>query len=551
MATLFEQISSFLKAERSEQRFHESLRELATLRPQPPIRTSLTFDSHIEEARGSGGRSGRTPQNISLAWDDANFYGSQDVAARNWQSLTPRERKDILLNIYLNNPWVSACVDVIAKRITSGGVSIEPTVDKPDEGHLHQLEDFCLRVNDDWDILQYVRACITDELIYGDAYSETVWQKGLPYQLYKVDCLTMGYKTNRYGQITEFLQQMDTSREPQVLDSKNIIRWWFPHPRSAVEPFSPIERAQDAVNLDKKMVNWLTTFFQKGAKFPYYVKFPGEMDEADRFLQWFKQNFTGEKNAHVPLVTWGGAELVPLGKGSMDIDFEHGSDRERLIILATYHIPPAILSIIESGNLGGGTGEDQEKSFQYNTCDPIRHQYFEKFNYRITNKGFNIHDYRISTRYADYRNDKDLATVQDIRIKNGSITEDEARQEMGKTPYQNGVGSVPVIITSREMIPVPRLKDLEGEQRQTAQQTLEQGDLNTEMLKAKVDQAKNPLPPMPGMPGQPPQGGNNPPNPGKKAPTQAKEDDKDRPQVLQQQNTPSKDVPRRAKRGAI
>lgn len=467
MAGLIEQIQSFLRAERSQKAFEESLLALRRNPAPEPVRTSWIFDSHIEEANARG-TSGKAPKNISLAWDDANFYGSQDVAQRNWQSLTPRERKDILLNIYLNNPWVSACVDVTAKRITSGGLSIEPIVDKPDERNLEILQNFCLRVNDDWDLLQYVRACITDELIFGDAYSETVWKNGLPYQLYKIDCLTMGYRTNRFGQITDFIQQMDTTREPQALDARNIIRWWFPHPRSAVEPFAPAERIQDAVNIDKKMVNWMTTFFQKGAKFPYTIEGVADENEADRFLVWFRQNFTGEKNAHVPPITWGNAKIVPSGKGSLDMDFEKGMDRMRTITFGAYGVPPAIAGIIESGNIGGGTGEDQEKSFQYNTCDPIRHQYFEKFNYRIVQGGFNIHDYRVTTRYADYRTDEAIAKIQDMHIRNGSVTINEARSEMGKVPYAKG-GDEAVIVAAREIIPVQRLDEIADEQREQAQ----------------------------------------------------------------------------------
>jgi 2'-5' RNA ligase len=453
------------------------------------------FDSHVvsglSEAAGNGGK---LPQSISAAYDEYAYNGD---TARSAQGMTARERKETLLAIYLNNPWVSACVDVIAKRITSGGLVIEPTVEKPNEKNRETLEKFALRVNDDWDMLQYVRASITDELIFGDTYTEIVWKDGLPYQLYKIDGITMSYKANRYGHIEQYYQQLDSTTERNPLDPRDIVRWWFPHPRAALDPFSPIERVQDAVLLDKKMVNWLITFFQKGAKFPYSVEFQGDKDEADRFLMWFRANYTGEKNAHLPPVTYNGAKINPSGKGSIDIDFDRGLDRMRGIVLTAYHVPPAIVGIIESGNIGGGTGEDQEKSFQYNACDPVRHTFFEKFNYRIVQTGFGIYDYRYTTRYADFRNDEALAKVQDMHVRNGTLLIDEARAESGKKPYADGVGAVPVIITTKEITPVPRLKDLEDEARQTAQVELDTKQAQLDKLKEPPSQGATNQPEQP------------------------------------------------------
>lgn len=493
MANILDQVRDFLRAPN----FDEALRELAPNPAQPPLRTSYVFDSHIQEASAlNRGYKNLVPQSQSMAWDENTSHGIGD-SARNWQGLTTRNRKEILLAMYIANPWVSICADVIAKRITSGGISFEPLVDNPDKSQLKTLEDLLLRVNDEWDFLQYVRASIIDECIFGETYTEIVWQAKTPYMLYKVDCITMGYELDRWGRVQRYYQQMDLSSKCEYLDPQNIIRWWFPHPRAAMDPLSPMELVTDAINLDKKMVNWVTTFFQKGAKFPYTIEFPGDEAEAERFIVWFDNNVTGEKNAHRPLTTWGGAKVTPVGKGSMDIDFPGGRDRNRTEVLGVYHVPPAVAGIIESGNIGGGTGEDQEKSFQYNTCDPIRHTFFEKFNDRIVKKGLGITDWRVSTRYADYRNDENVAKVQDMHVRNGTLLIDEARQENGKKPYPNGAGAVPVIITTKEIVPVPRLKDLEEEARTTAQQAMDAADLNNELLKTKVEQAKNPPPPPP------------------------------------------------------
>jgi len=460
--------------------------------PIPPLKTNLAFESHIlTEAAG------KLPQHISSAWDERRRWGEQNPLI--WQGLTAQDRKRILLDIYLNNPWVSACIDVIAKRIFSGGYVVEKIDEeaKDNQQHFDVLNEFLLRINPDWDFNQLGRSLVQDKLIFGECYSELTWKNGQPWQLFKIDAIPMGYIADRYGQIEQFYQELEWSRQRNYLDPQNIIRWWFPHPRSSIDPFAPAEKVSDAVVIDKKMMTWMTSFFQKGAKFSYYFKGVADRDEADRFLVWFRQNFTGEKNAHVPPVTWGNAEIAPLGNaGALEMDFQKGLDRMRTIVFAAFGVPPAAVSIIESGNIGGGTGEDQDKSLIFNACDPVKQAFLEKLNDRIVKRGFGITDYRIGLKYADYRSDESVAKVEDLRIKNGSRTVDEIRLESGKKPYKHG-GGVPFIWSSKEVVPLSRLEDLEDEQRQTAQIALATAQANADLAQTKAKQAKEPAAPVP------------------------------------------------------
>lgn len=523
---------------------------IALPQPPPPLRTSLVFDSHIvTEAAATGRGRSKTPQTISSAWDERDQYGDTQ---RSWQGLTAQDRKAIMLDLYLNISAASSCIDVIAKRIFSGGFVVEK-VDKdgPDnQAHYDTLNEFLLRINPDWDFNQLGRSLVADLLIYGECYGEIIPKDGLPWNLMKVDCIPMGFQANKYGQIERFYQVMGSTNQKNWLDPKNIVRWWFPHPRASVDPFAPIEKVTDAALIDKKMMLWMISFFQKGAKFNYYFKGVGDQDEADRFLTWFRQNFTGEKNAHIPPVTWGNAEIAPLGhQGPLQMDFSQGMDKMEVTIYGAYGVPPAAVSIIKTGAMGGHSESEQDKIFIFNACDPVKQVFFEKINDRITKRGFNIHDYRISAKYADYRSDKDMAEVEDKRIRNGSRTIDEIRMESGRRPYKVG-GDVAVIVTTKEVTPVPRLADMEDEQRQNAQATLDTAQAQADLAQTKAKQAKEPPAPaqvqQPGLWGNGQQDGKNAPNAGKSGQDDekskqdsgkqqpAKEDDAQRPAVLQQ-----------------
>ncbi len=456
----------------------------------PSMRSSMVFDSHVmplEEAA-----SGKNPQAISLAWDEGRAWGIS-LAPQSWLGMTPRERKETLLSIFIANPWASNCIDTIALYITSGGYTIEPRVENPDEKQHDEIEAFLRRINEDWDFNQFVYDQLTDEMIFGESFCEFTMKEAKPYQLFSIDCLTMDTEHDRYGRVVKYMQQLTSTMAAQDLDPKTIIRWWNPHKRAKVDPFSPLERIQDAILLDKKMINWMTTFFQKGAKHSYYFEGLGDQDEADRFLTYWRANYTGEKNAQTPPVLWGNAKIVPLGNaGPMDMDFDKGLDRMLTIVLSAFHVPPSIACIAESGNRLTDMSDGQRKILQYIACDPRRHRFFEKFNYRLIFPYFG-NDYYVSTRYADFRDDKALAEVADIRVKNGTLTQNEVRQEMGKEAYKKG-GDIPAIVTNKEVTPIERLDDLALEQRQTTQATLDKAQADADLAKTKAQQAKEPPP---------------------------------------------------------
>ncbi len=501
--------------------------------------SSQAFEAHILRESDLSATSNTTMnvKTFSSAWDETEGSGIRSYLRRSDDNNTEQQRKELCLEVFRTNPWVSSSIDAIAKRITSGGFSIEPVQDKANPENYRTLYNFCLRINDNWDFLQLLRSIIVDLLIFGEAYVEIVRGKdGKPYQLHKIDCITMSYVLDPHGQILKYEQQLSHSNESIPLNPKDIIRWWLPHPRANMIAQSPIERILDAVNLDRHMVNWITKFFEKGAKSPYWIQHGGGEREATRFLEWFTENFTGDRNAHAPITTWGNTKITEFGKGAIEIDFPLGRERTREETLAGFGVPPMVVGVIKTAGLGG-TGEDQEKSFQYNTCDPLKGMVIEKLNWRVVEEGFDIHDHKIGARYADYRNDKDISEVQDKRIRNGSLLVDEARQETGKKPYKNG-GSVPIFATTKEIIPLARLNDLEDEQRQQAQIAIQQSAAQADLAKTQAEKAKEPPEPVPPALQQ---ANNTPPSsqaqdngkkgaaplPAKKAPPQQKDNGKD------------------------
>src|SRR6266702_4066556 len=441
--------------------------------------------------------SSKGPQSLSLAWDENEGMGQ----ARDQRPLSEYERKDTLYRVYEGNTWVSACVDVISKRFTSGGWHLEEVEHGKGQQDTHdRLKSFLLNINDDEDFLQFLRSVADDLNIYGEAYAEIILgADGLPFQLVSVDCPTMTYQLDEHGNILGYTQMLTQSNKKIQFKPEQIIRWWFPSKRAKKVGFSPLQKMVNPTYADKSMVDWSHMFFRKGTKPSAWVELGPEsdMDDARLMVKFYRENYTGEQNAHVPVIMWGGAKLNEYGKGPVDIDFHNGRVFSREEILAGYGVPPAAIGIIESGNIGGGSGEDQDKSLRNNTVDPIKQLILEKFNRRIVQGVFGIPDWIVTTKYADYRSDSEIVKIQQTRIFSGISTPDEERQDSGKTPYPDGIGSTPILISGREILPLERMGELADEQRQTASVTLKQQTAQAEMAEIQTEKAKEPPQPVP------------------------------------------------------
>jgi HK97 family phage portal protein len=468
------------------------LQEEASFTTNPHIRalSSPTFETHtaiidIEEASKRSAKY-KGPQNLSMAWDDA-YTGVSSTQVRDGL-LTERDKKDTYYKAYIGNPWVRACVQAIAKRFTSGKWEIEEVEQgKGNQKNYDRLNQLLLFVNDDEDFKQLLRSIAEDLGIFGEAFIEIVnGPDGMPAQLHKIDCVSMSVKFDKHGMVVQYTQDLDKASDTVTFEPDQIIRWWFPDPRASKKALSPIECMKDSVYLYQSMITWGEKFFKQGGRPGFSIEMgpDSQIDDANRYIKFFKENYLGINNAHVPPVAYAGAKLVEFGKGSVELDFLQSLAWARDEILAGYNVPLSVTGIQETAHLGGGSGESANKLFIYNVVKPIEELILEKFNYRVVQKAMNIHDYRVSVSHADYRDDSSIATINDMKVRNGTRLIDEVRQEEGRMPYPLG-GDLPVIVTSREVVPIERLADLAEEQREAAQ-------LANEMQKAQIEKLRQP-----------------------------------------------------------
>ena len=353
-----------------------------------------------------------------------------------------------LYSAYITCPWVSGPIDLIARTSTGGGLDIvvddvqdhdgEIPEDPPEVQALRRMINF---VNPREDMIQLLRSCIIDLELFGDAFIEIVTLLGQPVALYTLDATTMTVLCDEHGEISGYKQDVDGIRQTRF-DPEQVIHISLDAPRGGVYGVSPAQKALLPVTA------WLFTEatikenFRRGDPPRIHVDL-GSMKEQD-VRKWQEQYSVlnlGPKAVGNPITTTGGGVVNPIDPRKVQ-DYLATSKQLRDEIISCFGTPPSKLGIIETGNIGAGTGEAQDKTFRVNTIIPVQALVLEKINYQIVKKGFGIEGWHLEFGEVDYRDSKVVEEIRDMRLRNGSYTLNRYRDEIGEPPVDGGDSAV-------------------------------------------------------------------------------------------------------------
>lgn len=391
----------------------------------------------------------QTPPTAAQVRRDGFIYGVQLGGSTNIGSNAySAERLQILHQLYqayITCPWVSGPIDLIARTATAGGLDVviddvsfhEDGKIPPEPPIIQRLNRLLRFTNPREDMIQLLRSCVIDLLLFGDAYVEIVTLLGEPVALYTLDATTITVQCDEHGEVSGYHQDVDGIRET-TFKPEQVIHISLDAPRGGVYGVSPAQKALLPVTA------WLFTeatikeCFRRGDPPRLHVDL-GSMKEQDvrKWLEKYIVTNLGPKAVGTPVLTTGGGAVNVLDPRKV-ADYLAASRQLRDEIISTFGCPPAKLGIIESGNLGGGTAEGQDKSFRVNTIIPIQNLVLEKFNFHLLQQGFGIYDYHLEFGEIDFRDSKVVEEIRDMRLRNGSYVLNRYRDEIGEPPVDGG-----------------------------------------------------------------------------------------------------------------
>jgi hypothetical protein len=354
-----------------------------------------------------------------------------------------------LQNAYLTCTIASASVDVIARTATAGGIEVVPLgtvysdlVPPKATPQVKEVQELLRYVNPQMDIRQLMRGVLTDMLIFGDSFTEIVWVAGKPAALYPLDSTTISISADEHGTVKGYFQKTDTNRKTFFYPHE-VIHVKFDTPGDTLYGVSPTQKAILPITTWLFFSALLQEDGKKGDPVRLHVDWPIALAEAEmkKLHQQFDVRNLGLKNLGNLFETKGGAQVKEIGVNQVTQWREVVKDM-RDQILSEYGTPPSKVGIIEAGNIGGGSGTSQDRSFRINTIGPIQELIMEKFSWHLLVKAYDISDWTLRFGAVDWRDDEVIERIRDLRIRNGTWTRNRAAADIGEPPIPGGDDAV-------------------------------------------------------------------------------------------------------------
>lgn len=343
--------------------------------------------------------------------------------------------------------WVSASIDVTARTVTAGGLQVVSTQDIPegetpaDPPEVTRLKRLLRFVNPREDMVQLLRNVVTDLLLFGDAYVEIVTLLGEPVALYGLDATTMTVVSDQHGEVTGYVQSVDGVRSANFKPDQ-VIHISLDAPRGGLYGVGPAQKALLPATAWLFTMATIKECFRRGDPPRVHVDLAHYSDtDVQRWREQYQVYNLGPKAVGTPVITTGGGHVGVLDPRKVT-DYLDAARQLRDEIIAEFGVPPSKVGVIETGNLGGGTGEAQDKTFRVNTIIPISNLVLEKFNFHLVQVGFGIEDYQLQIPEIDMRDSKTVEEIRDLRLRNGSYTLNRYRDEIGEPPVAGGDDAV-------------------------------------------------------------------------------------------------------------
>lgn len=129
-----------------------------------------------------------------------------------------------------------------------------------------------------------------------------------------------------------------------------------------------------------------------------------------------------------------GATFSSAGNSNRDMDWDTLLEKSRDMIITAFGAQPALVGVIETANLGTGSGETQKKNFK-DTLSGRASIIEGAFNKALGHEGFQE---IFKFNELDLEDKHQRAQIEDIRLKNGSLSINEVRSGYGEEPVPWG-----------------------------------------------------------------------------------------------------------------
>jgi HK97 family phage portal protein len=381
----------------------------------------LGVDNAIEKSLASGDAPGGAKGYVDVVPQSSQPLGAKQPT--NYQTL---------YRIYKQESWIRACVDAWRRTGTASGWEIVPVDQKNvDSNQEKLLLDFFNYPNPDETMNDILDGIFTDLGIYGNAYIEVVrGADDLPKEVWNLDATSMRVKYDDHGYVVNYIQNLGSNKV--IFEPEEVLHFRLGSKGSTQYGMSPIETLISTVDTDLKAQIYTRKYFENfGSPKGLFKMKNATPEQVRRNRLYLATQVAGIENAHRNLMLEGDVDYSVISSEFKDTQSLEVRKFLRDEMMAVYGVPPSKISIIESGNIGGGTGKSQDDTFNKETIYPLQNKISAKINLQLIRLLFGIEDYRLQFVRQNEEDELQKAKVRQIYLQNGVLSINEVRTTIG------------------------------------------------------------------------------------------------------------------------
>lgn len=359
-----------------------------------------------------------------------------------------------LWNAYLRVSWVRACVNVIARTATSRGWGFRGA-----PASCLRARDILSRPNPQDSGRDLLVNVFEDMEIYGRGFWELVRAKAGDrnspvVSIYTLDPIRTKPKPDKRGKIIGY-EQVTSKGEKIMFEPWEIVYFPLSTKGSEAQGISPLQSLFLPVTTDIHAQNYNLSFFKNHALPAGVLTMEGApSDVVQRNRDYLESESQGPENAHKHLLLEGKVDFKEWQKTPKDADFLKLRSFNRDEIISVYGVPPAKIGIIETGNIGAGSGGEQDKTFKKDTVEPTQGQVAERINRFFIEIALEIFDCEFFFLPIDTETEKETAEIDETKATTRKLDAETAKILIESeiwTPQE-----------AKIFVPPPNLKEASG-----------------------------------------------------------------------------------------
>lgn len=357
-----------------------------------------------------------------------------------------RDKQNKGVKVYydaMRNVWINACITVKTNEILNLGWSIrnintDESTDSSETIYLHNILSKPLGYNDGMNFDKLLSLICFSHMGVGDAFLETITDEN-------DELIGFQYIPTEYLRYDYDVEQFQLRYDPDTyFDDSRLIHVYNPPLDGTVWGVSPIDILASDLSLEILSRDHARNILKHGGLNPRgVIEFSEDMQEDEYISELERLSAQAQdiSKQNSTLLLRGGT-YKDISYSPHDLEYQALQTDIRDRVLATYQVPPSKISIIETANLGSGSGLSQAENFKkilFAETTLIS----SEFNRVLHNFGFESELY---FNELDIENKKERADIENQQLQAGVRTINEVRNGYGLEPVL--WGDEPLINTS-------------------------------------------------------------------------------------------------------